>query len=698
MKRNRTIVKRVLAVNLIITLVLLGVMMGNSLFLLNTVKENSDNDTRMALRALASTFEDEYFRLNQLMTLCNDDPDLILALTTSTADTGFPKYLKNAMEKMSLIKASMPYADNVYAYKTKNDSVITTDKGVLEAADFWERYADEEIRESLLGTANVLTATDRGMYFICPIQKYGSIVIDINIREFSDMLLASSLNSGVELVIYDRAGAILLKNQSFPVAEAVEFGQQQDGKITVGETAYYMYSQDIPSIGYSCVIFNPVNMVESNLQSVNAVCILALVLAALFSMALLLYNHKIYRPVQKLISTFGPEDGEGNEIAYIARRLEELTKKEQYQSRMGDQEDLNVSLYYLFYNEIDGIHLNARINRLYDGASLVLLAFQDITGQPDRYLATALGRELGGVLAVNCDAYMTAFILPKGLEREQFLHHLQDFISQKKEGKAFVSFSKSFTEGYSVKDAFVDALAQLEATAIESSEVLTVSSAENRKNGVRYIKLDIQQQIVNCVIKSDMELIDEILGLILHGGSSLAEYRSVCKTIASLLDYMVNTWSLDLKPEFAYVNYDKMYHPGYMTNSLLDYFREISQAYQKGAHASLRDSVIEFLNQNYGKPLSLDSIAEQFHITPTYLSSFFKREVGENFSSYLANLRIAEAKRMLEETDLKVSDISEQVGIYSQTTFIRLFKKNCGLTPNEYRKAHGGTGTSDKNE
>lgn len=396
MRKNKTIVRRVLVVNLIITLILLGVMMGNSLFLLNAVKKNSDNDTRMALRALAGTFEDEYFRLNQLMTLCNDDPDFILALTTSTAETGLPKYLKKSMEKMLLIKASMPYADNVYAYKAKDDSVITTDKGVLEAADFWERYADEEVRESLLGTRNVLIATDRGMYFICPIQNYGSIVIDINIREFSDMLLASPLNSVFELVIYDRAGEILLKNKSFPVAEDMGFGQRKDGKITVGETAYYMYSQDIPSVGYSCVVFNPVNMVESSLQSVNAVCILALVLAALFSMGLLLYNHKIYSPVQKLISNFGPEDGEGNEIAYIARRLEELTKKEQYQSWIGEQEELNVSLYYLFYNEIDGIHLNSRINRLYEGSSLVLFAYQEITGQPDRYMAAALGRKLGG--------------------------------------------------------------------------------------------------------------------------------------------------------------------------------------------------------------------------------------------------------------------------------------------------------------
>lgn len=89
---------------------------------------------------------------------------------------------------------------------------FSPDKGVLEAADFWNRYADEEIKESLLGTASIPIATGRGMYFICPLQNYGSIVIELNPHEFSGMLPASPLNSGVELVIYDGTGEIWLKN------------------------------------------------------------------------------------------------------------------------------------------------------------------------------------------------------------------------------------------------------------------------------------------------------------------------------------------------------------------------------------------------------------------------------------------------------------------------------------------------------
>lgn len=688
MRKGKGTVRRVLAVNLFITLLLVGVMIGNSLFLLNTVKRNSADVTKRALKSLAGTLEDEYFRLNRLMILCNDDPDLILALTNSIEKTEVQSYLSNAQEKISMIQASMPYADNVYAYNAGNNTVITTDKGIMNAEEFWKKYGGEEIRDLCMGTFHVLTATTEGLYVICPIQKYGSIVIDIDTQAFSDMLVARELNHDIGVLVYDNAGNILLRDTVFSERENWKLQEQEDGKIIVGENSYYKYSTEIPSIGYSCVLLNSVNIVEDNLRSVNMICILALILEGLFSSTLFLYNNKVYRPVQKLISEYGSKNGTENEIDYITSRLEELTRKEENQLAWGEQkQDLNVSLYYLFYNEIDG-NLNSRINQLYNGASLALVAFQDMDGEPDRQLTSALEKNWGGVLAVPCDAYMTAFVLPGTVERKEFLEFLTSLIEPRREGKAFVTFSTTFTEKYSIKDAFNDSVKQMEATAIESSKLLTVSDEQNYKNGVRYIKLGIQQQIVNSVIQSNMSLVEEIFALLLNGGSSLAEYRSICKTIASLLDYMVNTWSLEFTIEkAALVNYDKMYHPGYMTNSLLEYFREIMQAYQKGSNSSLRDAVLEYLHENYTKTLSLELIAEKFHITPTYLSGYFKKEVGENISSYLANLRIAEAKRLLETTDLKVSDISEQVGIYSQTTFIRLFKKNCGMTPNEYRKA-----------
>lgn len=685
MKKNGT---RVLLVNLVITVTILAVMLGNSLFLMNKVKQSSRDDGKTAVTAFANAFEDEYFRLNQLMTLCKDDPDFVLALAFEEEDEELSAYLRKAQEKISLIKASMTYARDVYAYKAMSDTIITIDQGIIKAQTFLEEYSIQGLSEKMLGNANILTALGEKLYFICPIQKYGSIVIDIDIRELMNTLTNQSLNNGAELAIYDKDGTVLLQSANFLKVPEEEKREQIGRKISAGENIYYEYTRHIHSIGYYCTLWNSVNIVEENLQWVNAICIGTLVLAFLFSGALLWFNQKTYRPVQKLIATFGSGEEEENEIEYITQRLTEFTKKEQQNFLLGDgKDDLNISLYYLLYNEINNRNLHLKISQIYKNTRLTLVAFQDSVGQPNRQLPGDLSKALGDVPYVNCDAYMMVFVLPEMISREYFLEKLKWVMSKGKEGKTFVVFGELLMGTVSMKKAFTQVVENLESTAIESSEQLTLSTMENRKNSIRYLKLDIQQQIVNCVIKSDLKLVTEIFELLLHGGSSLAEYRTICKMIASLLEYMVNTWDLEGATELvSSVNYDRMYHPGYMTEILLDSFYKISDAYQKGSSISLCNKIIEFLNENYEKPLSLDSISERFHITPAYLSSHFKKEVGENISVYLASLRIAKAKRLLEETDQKVSEISEQVGIYSQSTFIRLFKKNCGMTPNEYRR------------
>ena len=98
-------------------------------------------------------------------------------------------------------------------------------------------------------------------------------------------------------------------------------------------------------------------------------------------------------------------------------------------------------------------------------------------------------------------------------------------------------------------------------------------------------------------------------------------------------------------------------------------------------------SVIGYIEQNYNREFGLETIAEEFHVTPKYLSKLVKDKLGMNFVDYLAGLRIAEAKRMLEETDKTVSEIYELTGFNNRNTFLRTFKKMTGITPSKYRES-----------
>ncbi|MBD0380894.1 response regulator transcription factor [Paenibacillus sedimenti] len=93
----------------------------------------------------------------------------------------------------------------------------------------------------------------------------------------------------------------------------------------------------------------------------------------------------------------------------------------------------------------------------------------------------------------------------------------------------------------------------------------------------------------------------------------------------------------------------------------------------------------QFIQKHLNEELSLTRLAGMVHLNPSYLSRFFKQMTGTVLTDYITGLRIAKAKSLLRETDLKIQDIAPQVGFDSPAYFIRLFKKEMHVTPSEYR-------------
>ena len=97
-----------------------------------------------------------------------------------------------------------------------------------------------------------------------------------------------------------------------------------------------------------------------------------------------------------------------------------------------------------------------------------------------------------------------------------------------------------------------------------------------------------------------------------------------------------------------------------------------------------------YIRENYSDPdLNISQTGLHFNITPAYLSSLFKRETDTSLLSYINAVRLDEAKRLLEQ-GLSVAKIAEQTGFRDSGALIRVFKKETGMTPGQYRAAHGG--------
>lgn len=96
-----------------------------------------------------------------------------------------------------------------------------------------------------------------------------------------------------------------------------------------------------------------------------------------------------------------------------------------------------------------------------------------------------------------------------------------------------------------------------------------------------------------------------------------------------------------------------------------------------------------YVEENYSKAIRLEDVAEQVELNPVYFSNVFKKETGQNFTDYLTDYRMKAAKELLQNTNDSINEIAEKVGYQDTRYFSKLFKKNIGIKPSEYRKIYG---------
>lgn len=93
--------------------------------------------------------------------------------------------------------------------------------------------------------------------------------------------------------------------------------------------------------------------------------------------------------------------------------------------------------------------------------------------------------------------------------------------------------------------------------------------------------------------------------------------------------------------------------------------------------------VVEHVDEKIG----LSLVSKRLGISKNYFCSLFKQETGENFLNYVTKMKMLRAKYLLKEKNLRIYEVCNYLGYVDTTYFTRLFKKHCGMTPHEYRKA-----------
>lgn len=181
--------------------------------------------------------------------------------------------------------------------------------------------------------------------------------------------------------------------------------------------------------------------------------------------------------------------------------------------------------------------------------------------------------------------------------------------------------------------------------------------------------------------------------LILKGEDlALKDVEDKCHSIFHISDHILTNMSLkiglsSLHHDFLHLSdaFNESYN-ALMSLKPREYFRAFTPQFNKIATSNTTIiKIIRYLETHYQKDIPLNTLADYVALNPSYLSRIFKKETGKSITEYLFLIRIEHAKKLLTQTNNKLSFIAETTGFNDTAYFSNMFKKATGYTPSEYR-------------
>jgi|SRR5690625_499236 len=160
------------------------------------------------------------------------------------------------------------------------------------------------------------------------------------------------------------------------------------------------------------------------------------------------------------------------------------------------------------------------------------------------------------------------------------------------------------------------------------------------------------------------------------------------ETVSELINRMQNEYINGGKDAIVYIR-------SLLTQLLIESTRLLKREKSLSIVSSVNETnkrevaeIIKYINIHYSSNISLSLLSQHFHLNEQYISRLFKEVTGGNIINYLNAVRVNEAQRLLQESDLKIIEVSKNVGYANNVHFWRVFKRLTGISPSEYRTVY----------
>ncbi|WP_080848590.1 response regulator [Cytobacillus gottheilii] len=124
-----------------------------------------------------------------------------------------------------------------------------------------------------------------------------------------------------------------------------------------------------------------------------------------------------------------------------------------------------------------------------------------------------------------------------------------------------------------------------------------------------------------------------------------------------------------------------------VTVHMLDGMKQLYMIHNDHLEADTFHKLKQYIFEHSHKDISLESLGQMVELSPIYISKMFKEKLGVNYIDYLTQCRMEKAKSLLGDSKKSIKEITFETGYHDPNYFSKVFKKMCGITPMEYRKA-----------
>ena len=218
-----------------------------------------------------------------------------------------------------------------------------------------------------------------------------------------------------------------------------------------------------------------------------------------------------------------------------------------------------------------------------------------------------------------------------------------------------------------------------------------------RASGIYFYPIDLEYRLVNCAkvgeVRETLSVFEKIIdeNFIMRQLTQRMQ-RQLCYDIRATLLKTCDELRLDVGfSESIAEEIDKHAEPEAIVRIIRDAFGEIASDIfnKKRSHnTDLKERIHDFIEERYSDPqMCVAMVAEEFGLSESYFSQFFKMQTGEPFSAHLEKLRILKARDLIgADSSIEIETLYQMVGYNSSNTFRRAFKRVVGVSPSSYKQ------------